>query len=418
MTERSGVAHRLHDLLVQLFGVEPPVCLVAWDGSTAGSSQGPTVRIRHRRAIRRLLWAPGELGLARAYVAGELDIDGELVSALRQLADVGARIGSRPSLTPADRREVLRTAVLVGAVGPAPRPPPEELDPTGERWPRGHEQTTSVVDPAAAVGLFHSVLGPTLAYSCARWTDPAATPQAETLDDAQERKLEQVCTDLSLGPGSRLLDLGCGWGSLLLHAAEHHGARGVGTLRSADRAELVRQRVTERGLDALVDIRLGDHADVDDGPYDAVASIEGNEQVPVEGQAAWARAIGQLLRPGGRLLVQRLTRRDDPGEPRTFMQIYVYPQAPLGPVGGLVEAVEEAGLELRTVHSLREHYPPTLQAWADNLAAHRPHAVSLVGESRVRVWELSLALSVLGLERGRVSVHQLLAVRPHADGSL
>lgn len=417
MTERSGVAERLHDLLVQLFGVDPPVCLTAWDGSMAGSGQGPTVHVRNRRAVRRLLWAPGELGLARAYVAGELDIEGELLVALRQLADVGARVGSRPSLTAVDRREVLRTAVLIGAVGPAPKPPPEELDPTGERWPRGLEQTASIVDPAAAVSLFRSVLGDTLAYSCARWSDPGDL-RGQTLDAAQEAKLEQVCTDLALGPGSRLLDLGCGWGALLQHAAEHHGVRGVGTVRSADRAELVRRRIAERGLGHLVEVRLGDHADVDDGPYDAVACIEGNEQVPADAQGDWAQAVVGLLRPGGRLLVQRLTRRDDPSEARTFMQVYVYPQAPLGPVGGLVEAVERAGLELRTVSNMREHYPPTLQAWAHNLAAARRQAVDVVGESRVRVWELSLALSALGLERGRVSLHQLLAVRPHADGSV
>ncbi len=414
MTDRFGVAERLHDLLVQLLGVEPPVCLVGWDGSTAGSGQGPTVRIRNRRAVRRLLWAPGELGLARAYVAGDLDIDGPLLAGLRQLADVGTRVGSRPSLTPADRREVLRTAVLVGAVGPAPKPPPEELDPSGDRWPRGHEQTASVVDPPAAVGFFESVLGSTLAYSCARWADPAAPGD---LDAAQEGKLEQVCRDLGLGAGDRLLDLGCGWGPLVLHAAEHHGVRGVGTVRSADRAELVRRRLAQRGVDHLVEIRLGDHDHIDDGPYDAVACVEGNEHVPTEAQGGWAQSMARLLRPGGRLLVQRLTQRDDSGAAPTFMTAYVYPRAPLGPVGGLVEAVERAGLELREVTSLREHYPPTLQAWADNLARHRDRAVTLVGESRVRVWELSLALSVLGLERGRVSVHQLLAVRPLADGS-
>jgi cyclopropane-fatty-acyl-phospholipid synthase len=412
-----GVAHRLHDLLVHLLGVEPPICLVGWDGSRAGSAQGPTVHLRHRRAVRRLLWAPGELGLARAYVAGELDIDGDLVTALRQLADVGARVGSRPSLTPADRRELMRTAVLVGAVGPAPKPPPAELDPTGERWPRGHEQTVSVVDPADAVELFRSVLGPTLSYSCARWRDPAHA-EGQGLGGAQTAKLEQVCHDLRLRPGTRFLDLGCGWGSLLMHAAEHHGARGVGTVRSADRVELVRREVTARRLDSLIEIRLGDHADITDAPYDAVACLEGNEHVPTEAQQQWADTIATLLRPGGRLLIQRLTRRDEPGDERTFMQMYVYPRAPLGPVGQLIEAVERAGLELRTATSIREHYPPTLQAWADNLARRRQLAIDAVGESRVRVWELSLALSILALERGRVSVHQLLAVRAYSDGSL
>lgn len=413
----TGVAHRLHDLLVHLLGVEPPICLVGWDGSRAGSAQGPTVRLRHRRAVRRLLWAPGELGLARAYVAGELDIDGNLVTALRQLADVGARVGSRPSLTPADWRELMRTAVLVGAVGPAPKPPAAELDPIGERWPRGHEQTVSVVDPADAMDLFRSVLGPTLSYSCARWSDPAHT-DGQQLDDAQTAKLEQVCTDLNLSAGSRLLDLGCGWGSLLIHGAEHHGIHGVGTIRSADRVELVRRDVAARGLESLIEIRLGDHADITDAPYDAVACLEGNEHVPTEAQQQWADTIATLLRPGGRLLIQRLTRRDQPDDERTFMQMYVYPRAPLGPVGQLIEAVERAGLELRTATSMREHYPATMQAWADNLASRRRLAIDAVGESRVRVWELSLALSILALERGRVSVHQLVAVRAYSDGSL
>ena len=203
-----------------------------------------------------------------------------------------------------------------------------------------------------------------------------------------------------------------------MHAAEHHGARGVGTVRSADRVELVRREVTARRLDSLIEIRLGDHADITDAPYDAVACLEGNEHVPSEAQQQWADTIAKLLRPGGRLLIQRLTRRDEPGDERTFMQMYVYPRAPLGPVGQLIEAVERAGLELRTATSIREHYPPTLQAWADNLARRRQLAIDAVGESRVRVWELSLALSILALERGRVSVHQLLAVRAYSDGSL
>jgi cyclopropane-fatty-acyl-phospholipid synthase len=218
--------------------------------------------------------------------------------------------------------------------------------------------------------------------------------------------------------GSRLLDLGCGWGSLLMHAAEHHGARGVGTVRSADRVELVRREIAARGLESMIEIRLGDHADITDAPYDAVACLEGNEHVPTEAQQQWADTIGMLLRPGGRLLIQRLTRRDEPGGERTFMQMYVYPRAPLGPVGQLIEAVERAGLELRSATSMREHYPPTMQAWADNLASRRRLAIDAVGESRVRVWELSLALSILALERGRVSVHQLTAVRSCADGSL
>jgi len=411
VTERTGVAERLYDLLVQLFGVAPPVRVVAWDGSQAGADEGPTVRINTRRAIRRLLWAPGELGLARAYVAGDVDIDGDLVAALRDLAEYGSMIGPKPVLSAADRREVLRTAVLLGAVGPAPRPPVEEFAATGERSPTGRERIAATVRDRAGLELFCDILGSSLTYSCAQFEHPS-----QPLAQAQTAKLDLVCRSLELRPGMRLLDVGSGFGSLLAHAAEHYGVSAVGMVRSADAAELARRRIAEAGLGDRVDVRLGDFTGVVDAPYDAVAALETAEFLPAAGLGGFASTLHGLLRPGGRLFLQQVTGLAGSGDASTAMSSYLYPAGPLVSVGSVVTAVDDARLEVRTVSSRREHYPPTLRAWLDHLQAHWDEAVRVVGEPRARQWRLSLALSIVGFERGRISVHQVVAVRPYADG--
>ncbi len=416
---RSGVANRLYDLLVHLFGIEPPVRLVGWDGSTAGRADGPTVRVLNRRAVRRLLWAPGELGLARAFVAGELDIDGDLVAGLRTLAEYGALIGAKPALDPADRREVLRTAVLLGAVGPAPRPPEEERL-LGSAGPRGARETAATDLPAAGLDLLDDLLGPTLASSSGRWGDDSAHPDgaAETgLDRAQRRKLDVVCDRLGLQPGMRLLDLGCGWGALLVHAVRERGVEAVGLVRSADRGDVVRRRLAAAGIADRADVRLGDTDAVDDGPYDAVAAIESVEHLDEAELWAALTHVQHLLRPGGRFVLHGLTSRPGAGTPGpTFMSSYVMPRGLLPPVGVLVGALEESGLEVRLLESWREHYVPTMTAWLRRLDADPDRAARVLGVSRLRVWRLSLALATVGFERGRIGLHHLVAVRPHADG--
>jgi len=418
----KGVAQRLYDLLVGLFDVVPPVRLTGWDGSVAGPGDGPTLHVRNRRAVRRLLWAPGELGLARAFVAGEIDVEGDLTEGLRALADYGGLVGGKPTLTPAGRREVLRTAVLLGAVGPAPKPPPEERllsegRVIGSRGHRGaRELAAAEVPDDGGLELMTAVLGGSLAYSCGYWADGADGPAAE-IDAAQRAKLDLVCDRLGLTEGMRLLDLGCGWGALLVHAVRNRGVEAVGLVRSAERAEVVRRRLDALGLGDRAEVRLGDVDAVDDGPYDAVAVIESLEHVEGGELVEQMAQLQQLLRPGGRLVLQALTRR--PGTERpgpTFMSAYVMPAGPLPPIGVLVSAVEDAGLEVRLVESWREHYPPTLQSWLHRVDARHDTAVEVVGANRLRVWRLSLALSTVGFERDRIGVHQMVVVRPHADG--
>jgi len=410
MSERPGVAARLHGLLVELFGVVPPVRIIAWDGSDVGSADGPTVRVHSRKAVRRLLWSPGELGLARAYVAGEVDIDGDLTTAMRELADYGSRIGSTPTLTAAKRREIMRTAVLVGAVGPAPRPPREELGPH-EHASGARERVAAAAHASTAMGAISDILGGTLAYSCGWFDGPGSS-----LDEAQEAKYERICANLDLRPGMRLLDVGCGWGGLLVHAATRYGVEAVGVVRDADRAELVRGRLSEVGVSDRVEVRLGDFRAVEDGPYDAIAAIETTEHLAPNDLVEYAARVQQLLRPGARVVHQQITGQLSTESEATFWSSYVQPDNRLFPLSALLRAFDDTGLETRRVLSMREHYPPTLQAWLTGLERRWDQVVEAVGPGRARVWRLSLALSTVGFERAAMSVHQVLGVRPFADG--
>jgi len=412
MSERTGVAARLHGLLVDLFGVVPPVRIVAWDGSRAGSEGGPTVRVHSRKAVRRLLWAPGELGLARAYVAGEIDIDGDLTQAMRELADYGSRIGSKPALSAADRREIMRTAVLLGAVGPAPKPPLEELS-SWEGGSSARDKIAATAHDRTLIEQFRAVLGGSMVDSCAWYEQPQ-----QSLDGAQTAKLERVCALLDLRPGMRLLDVGCGWGGLLVHATQRYGVEAVGVSTNADRAELVRARLEDAGLSHLVEVRLGDYSDIEDGPYDAIAAIETTDHLSPEQAIEYAAAVQQLLRPGGRVLHQQITGHLDGVQEAqaTFWGSYVHPDSRLLPLSAIVRAFDDTGVEVRRVDSMREHYPPTLQAWLQGLEERWHSIVASVGEPRARVWRLSLALSTVSFERAAMSVHQVLGVRPFADG--
>ncbi|MGH3360703.1 MAG: class I SAM-dependent methyltransferase, partial [Nocardioidaceae bacterium] len=293
-------------------------------------------------------------------------------------------------------------AVLLGAVGPAPKAPLEEFVP-------GRDQSTegrAVVAMTHDVELIRSLLGDSLSYSCGWWAD------ATTLDEAQSAKHDRVCRALELRPGSRLLDIGCGWGGLLLHAALHFGADAVGVVRSAERAEVVRGAVDSAGLGERIEVRLGGLDEVEDGPYDAIADLESLDQSPAQ-----APAVQQFLRAGGRVLQQQTSpARSMPDDTASFMRSYVYPAGPLHPLSHTLAAWEDSGLELRDVQSMREHYPPTLREWAANLDKQWDRVVSTVGEQQARVWRLSLALAAVGFERGRVSVYEALAVRPQADG--
>jgi len=410
-----GVAERLVPLLERLIGAELPLRVRGWDGSEHGPPGAPLVVVRSRRAVRRLLWQPNELGLARAYVTGEFDVEGDLFAALDAMSFLARREDVRNlQLSATDRRELMKLSVMLGAAGPQPRPPLEEVTLTGVPHSRGRDREAISHHYDIGNDFYQLVLGPCLVYSCAYYPGAAGSG---TLEDAQRAKLDLVCRKLGLGQGDRLLDVGCGWGALAIHAAGEYGASVVGVTLSREQAELARKRVAEAGLSEQVDIVLEDYRDLESGSYDALASVGMVEHVGREHYADYARRLFALLRPGGRLLQQQVSRR--PGHPArdpSFIQSYIFPDGELLPLAVTVGRLEEAGFEVRDVESLREHYGRTLRAWVANLESGWSQAVDLTTPGRARAWRLYLAGSALAFEAGRIGVHQVLAVRTHPDG--
>jgi cyclopropane-fatty-acyl-phospholipid synthase len=241
----------------------------------------------------------------------------------------------------------------------------------------------------------------------------------DALERAQERKHELICRKLRLAAGERLLDIGCGWGSLLLHAASRFGVRGVGVTLSDSQAGLARERARREGLSDLVEFRVADYREIADGPFDKIASVGMYEHVGAGELGGYASAVAALLRPGGLFLNHGITRlaSSQPG-PDTFINRYIFPDGELHPVTAIAQAMQRAGLEVRDVESIREHYPLTLRRWLANLEGHAGEATALVGADRERAWRLYLLASAQGFEDGDISVYQVLGARMGSDHRL
>lgn len=416
MRDVGGTAGRLHALLTRILG-EFPLRVRTWDGSEAGPPDAPVIVIKHRRALRRLLWRPGELGLGRAYVAGELEVDGDLFVALETvIASLPVGGGPNVKLSRTDKRDLLRAAVRLGAIGPEPEPPPEEAHLSGDVHSKHRDAAAIRHHYDVGNDFYRLVLGPSMVYSCAYWARP--DDPAYILDDAQRDKCDLVARKLGLRPGMRLLDVGCGWGGMVLHAAQHYGVQALGITLSEDQADYARKRILEAGLEDRVDVEVRDYRDVTGGPYDAISSIGMAEHVGSERYAEYAADLYHLLRPGGRLLNHQIARR--PAGSTTsyskFIRNYVFPDGELLPVGQTVELLEEAGFEVRDVESLREHYGRTLRQWVANIEGRWDACAELTSPGRVRTWQLYMAGSALSFEAGRIGINQTLAVRPHPNG--
>ncbi|WP_128375865.1 class I SAM-dependent methyltransferase [Streptomyces cavernae] len=418
----ADAALRLKGLAEQLLGVPFPMRVRAWDGSEAGPPGAPVLVIRSRRALRRLLWKPGELGLARAWVAGELDIEDGLYAGLDILSGLVWERGedARGALDALRDPEVRSAALaLVKLAGPylPPAPPREETRRPGRLHLHTRRSDKRAISHHYDVGndFYEIVLGPSMVYSCAYWDSPDGT-----LEDAQRDKLDLVCRKLDLEPGMRLLDVGCGWGSMAVHAAREYGVSVVGVTLSLEQAAYARKRVAEEGLADRVEIRVQDYRDVADGPYDAISSIGMAEHVGAQRYLEYAQDLYALLRPGGRLLNHQISRRPVADESSYaidgFIDAYVFPGGELAPLGTTVTQLERAGFEVRDAESIREHYALTLRRWVANLEAQWPRAMQLTSPGRARVWRLYMAASALGFEHNTIGVNQVLAVRTVKSG--
>ncbi|MEU6843770.1 cyclopropane-fatty-acyl-phospholipid synthase family protein [Streptomyces sp. NPDC046716] len=421
----QDAAQRLKNLAEQLLGTELPVRLRAWDGSEAGPPDAPVLVVRHRRALRRLLWKPGELGLARAWVAGDLDVEGDLYEALDVMAgliwehddDAPGRSLAEALKDPGVRAGVRELVKLAGPY-PPPAPPAEEMRRKGRLHLHTKGSDKQAISHHYDVGndFYELVLGPSMVYSCAYWESPDAT-----LESAQRDKLELISRKLDLKPGMRLLDVGCGWGSMAIHAAREHGVSVVGVTLSQEQAAFARKRVADEGLTDRIEIRVQDYRDVRDGPYDAISSIGMAEHVGSDRYLEYAHDLYALLAPGGRLLNHQIARRPQRDESAyevdEFIDAYVFPDGELAPVGTTAGLLERAGFEVRDIEAIREHYALTLRQWVRNLEARWAEALKLVSPGRARIWRLYMAASALSFERNKIGVNQILAVRTTPGGA-
>ena len=416
----TGAAHEIAAVVTPLFGGHLPIRIKAWDSSEAGPpehSGAPTLVVHDPAALRRLVFRPGELGLAQAYVTGEIDVEGDLLDGLRRVWKAVRENGASPKLSPATVLAGLRTAKELGAFGRPPGPPPSQARLRGRLHSLTRDRDAISHHYDLSNEFYALILDPHMAYSCAYFTRDPDDP-TYTIGDAQRDKLDLVCRKLGLHeakPGHRHLDIGCGWGSLSLYAAETYGVQVVGVTIAKEQKAFIDARIAERGLQDRVEIRLQDYRDVPDGPYDTISSIEMGEHVGQKNYPGYTGGIHRLLVDGGRALIQQMSRTTRPGG-GPFIEAFIAPDMHMRPVGETVNLIEAAGLEVRDVHALREHYVWTVDAWYRTFEENWDRVVALVGEEVARVWRLYLVGGTLAFAEGRMGVDQILMVKPTLDG--
>jgi cyclopropane-fatty-acyl-phospholipid synthase len=402
------VARRLAAIVHRGAGVELPVRIRAWDGTEAGPAGGPVLVIRNRRALRRVLWAPGEMGLARAYVSGDVDVEGDMADGLRRAWAMSDK--RRASISLRDKVGAALSAVRLGAVGLPPKPPASEARLAGRLHTRGRDRAAIAHHYDLSNDFYRLLLDDHMAYSSAYYTD-----DGQSLHDAQSAKLDLVCHKLELKEGQRLLDVGCGWGSMILHAARNFGVHATGITLSAEQRDFINERVKELGLGDRVEVRLQDYRELSDATatFDAVSSIEMGEHVGEGNYPTYVSTMLNALKAGSHLLLQQMSRREGtaPGG-GPFIESYIAPDMHMRPLWQTVRHLENAGFEVRDVEAMREDYVRTVGHWLETFENRYDEFVALQGEEVARVWRLYLVGGGLAFEQGRMGVDQILARKP------
>jgi len=400
---------KLADMFEQIVGDGSGVRFVAYDGSVSGPADAEaTIDLRSPIGLRYIATSPGDLGLARAFVTGHLDVEGDLHFALRSLLG-----GIRQEVGWTDRAELLR-ALGTGALRPPPRPAEEAPPPLrrGRRHSKARDAAAIQHHYDVSNRFYSYLLGPTMAYTCAVYPTPETS-----LEDAQAEKFDLVCRKLGLRPGMRLLDVGCGWGGMAVHAAANYGVSVLGVTLARQQAEWGAKAVADAGLEGRAEIRHSDYRDVREADFDAISSIGLTEHIGSANLSAYFTFLASRLRSGGRLLNHSITRPSGLDAVRAggFIDRYVFPDGELEGVGVIANEMNNHGFEIRHEENLREHYALTLRDWSANLDAHWDEAVAEVGPGRARVWRLYLAGSRVGFEKNHVQLHQVLGVKLGPD---
>ncbi|WP_193604779.1 SAM-dependent methyltransferase [Nocardioides dongkuii] len=418
MTSSPNGTMPIGDALESLLRDGLPVRFTAYDGSSAGPADSPVeLELANQRGLQYLLTAPGDLGLARAYAAGDLRLHGvhpgDPYPAMQLI--LHHTKFRRPG--PAELLTILRGLGLAN-LRPPPPPPQEHLP----RWRRVVEgMRHSMRRDAEAIQhhydvsntFYEHVLGPSMAYTCAVYPEKDAS-----LERAQAEKHDLVCRKLDLRPGQRLLDLGCGWGGMVAHAAEHYGVRALGVTLSRPQASWAQAAIERRGLGSRAEVRHADYREVQETGFDAISSIGMTEHIGIRAYPAYFSFVRDRLRDEGRMLNHCITRpHNRPVPTGAFIDRYVFPDGELIGSGRIISAAQDAGLEVMHEENLRAHYAMTLRDWSRNLVENWDACVAEVGEATARVWGLYLASCRLGFEGNVVQLHQVLTVRTSPEGS-
>jgi len=400
-----------------------------WDGTfePAGATSSPefTLALQRPGALRRMLFPATELSIAESFISGDVDIEGKMEAAMY----LGDALGNRLQSATAQAR-------LVGRLLALPKDPataPKELK--GTRFSRGLAKVMAIGRPGdeKAIQYHYDVgndfyqlwLDPRMVYTCAYFRNAD-----EDLATAQLEKLDYICKKLRLEPGMRMLDIGCGWGALIMHAAENYGVEAVGITLSKAQADLGNKRIAAAGLSDRCKIELRDYRDLGNKEeFDRAASVGMMEHVREDLQPGYFDAVYRVLKPGGLFMnhtivsVARarpttrmdrfkgfLWRRD------AFIDKYVFPEGKLVPVAHVIASAESVGFELRDIESLREHYAMTLRHWVKGLESHSAEAIKIAGERIYRVWRLYMSSAIYGFATGRINIVQALLVKPDREG--
>lgn len=392
-----------------------PFRFTAYDGSTAGPEDAPYgLTLLNERGLSYLMTAPGDLGLARAYTTGDLELvgahPGDPFEALMQVkgSSTGLKF-RRPS--PTELVTLLRSVGL-GNLKPPPVPSQEHAP----RWRRvmdgmlhSPERDAEAIHHHYDVSnrFYELVLGPSMTYTCAVFPSEDAT-----LEEAQFEKYDLIARKLALKPGQRLLDVGCGWGGMVRHAAQHYGVKALGVTLSREQAEWAQAAIKEQGLDDLAEVRFMDYRDVTESDFDAVSSIGLTEHIGIANYPAYFSFLRDKLRPQGRLLNHCITRSHNRREGTgAFIDRYVFPDGELTGSGHIITVAQDVGLEVQHEENLRMHYAKTLAGWNRNLRENWDECVAEVGEATARVWGLYIAGSRMGFETNEIQLHHVLATR-------
>jgi cyclopropane-fatty-acyl-phospholipid synthase len=400
----------LAEVFERVAGPQAPVEFRAYDGSSAGAPGSPVkITIKSPVAVSYLAQAPGAMGLVRAYVSGHLDVDGDMYTMLARLSQA-----QEVNLSLAAKLSVLSSLGGPKVLFPRIPPPPQEVRVnrrwlSGRRHSRGRDASAISHHYDVSNTFYEWVLGPSMAYTCACYPAPDST-----LEQAQAAKHDLVARKLALRPGMRLLDVGCGWGGMVMHAAREYGVKALGVTLSAEQASWAQRAIKERGLSDLAEVRHLDYREVSETGFDAISSIGLTEHIGKAQLPPYFSALHAKLRPQGRLLNHCITRPDNTEPTHVaggFIYRYVFPDGELEGPGHLMSIMNDSGFEIRHEENLREHYAKTLQAWCANLDAHWDEAVAEVGQGTARVWRLYMAGSRLGFDRNVVQLHQMLGVK-------